>query len=352
MGGAERQMIGLALFMKQRGFDVDLVTYYDHDFYAELVNRYGLGSVTLHVKSSKWSKLRAVHRYIKQSGGYDWVIAYKNGPTVIGCLLKILGAKFRLIVSERNTNQVISRGDKFKFFLYRWADYIVPNAVSQEQFIKKYFPELSGKVVTITNFTDTDYFRPTNYIGGNKIVILTAARVAKQKNVLNYLEAISRLKHQGFADKVHFHWYGDVQTGEEAYGQACQDKCDQLRIEDMIDFHPATTNIVEHYQRCDVFCLPSIYEGFPNVICEAMSCGKPIVCSRVCDNQYIVEEKYNGLFFNPLDVESICTSLRQIIEMSQSEREQWGRKSREIAETLFSKEAFVTKYIKLVKDDV
>ena len=82
-----------------------------------------------------------------------------------------------------------------------------------------------------------------------------------------------------------------------------------------------------------------------------MSCGKPIVCSRVCDNQYIVKEKYNGLFFNPFDVESICTSLRQIIEMSQSEREQWGRKSREIAETLFSKEAFVTKYINLVKDN-
>lgn len=57
MGGAERQMIGLALFLKEKGYHVDLVTYYDHDFYAELVDRYGLGSVTLHVKDSKWSKL-------------------------------------------------------------------------------------------------------------------------------------------------------------------------------------------------------------------------------------------------------------------------------------------------------
>lgn len=352
MGGAERQMIGLALFLKQKGYHVDLVTYYDHDFYAELVDRYGLGSVTLHVKESKWSKLQAVKRHIKQAGGYDWVIAYKNGPAIIGCMLKMMGAKFRLIVSERNTNQSISRGDKLKFFFYRWADYVVPNAYSQEHFIKQHFNALSGKTVTITNFTDTDHFRPVDSPTNDKINIMTAARVAKQKNILNYLEAIKRLKADGYAPKVHFDWYGDVQTGEEAYGEACYNKRIELGVADMMAFHPATTSIVKHYQACDVFCLPSIYEGFPNVVCEAMSCGKPIVCSRVCDNPHIVQEGVNGLFFNPNDVDSIYQGLKQMIEQSKEERAKWGNKSRQIAETLFSKEAFVQKYIQLIESNV
>lgn len=46
MGGAERQMIGLALFLKQNGYHVDLITYCEHDFYSELVQKYVIGSVT------------------------------------------------------------------------------------------------------------------------------------------------------------------------------------------------------------------------------------------------------------------------------------------------------------------
>lgn len=351
MGGAERQMIGLALFLKEKGYHVDLVTYYDHDFYAELVDRYEIGSVTLHVKDSRWLKLLAVKRHIKQAGGYDWVIAYKNGPAIICSMLKLMGAKFRLIVSERNTNQSLSCSDKMKFWFYRWADYVVSNAYAQEQFIKQNFAALSNKTVTITNFTDTDHFKPIAAPSNDKLVIMTAARVAKQKNILNYLAAIKCLKQKGYADKVHFDWYGDVQTGEEAYGEACRNKRIELGLEDVIEFHPATTNIVKHYQSCDVFCLPSIYEGFPNVVCEAMSCGKPIVCSRVCDNPHIVQDKKNGIFFNPTDVDSIYNGLRQIIEMPKEERLVFGRKSREIAEVLFSKEAFVQKYIKLIEDE-
>lgn len=347
MGGAERQMIGLALFLKQKGYWVDLVTYYDHEFYAELVEKYGLGTKNLHVNNSKWSKLKSVWKQIKEAGGYDWLIAYKDGPTTIGCLLKIFGGKFGLIVSERSTNQLISINDKIKFTLYRFADYVIPNAASQGAFIKQYFPVLSKKIFTISNFTDTDYFVPVSSRHNEIITIMTAARISKAKNILNYLRAINALKDKGF--KAKFEWYGDVQTGEEAYGEEVFATYKELHIEDMITFHPATTNIVQHYQSCDIFCLPSIYEGFPNVVCEAMSCGKPIICSRVCDNPYIVKENENGIFFNPHDVDDIVNQLIAICSMSAEELSIWGKQSREIAENLFSKEAFVQKYIKLIE---
>ena len=332
MGGAERQMIGLALFLKQKGYHVDLVTYYDHDFYAELVQNYGIGSKTLRVKKSQWSKLRAVRNHIKEAGGYDWVIAYKNGPTMIGCLLKLFGGKFKLIVSERNTNQSLTRNDRIKFSLYRMADYVVPNAYAQEAFIKQHFPELAKKTITISNFTDTVHFSPCKTEPNKKLTIMTAARVAKQKNLINYLYAIKALKEKKI--EVKFEWFGDVQTGEEAYGEKVFALQKELGIEDMISFHPATTKILPHYQSCDIFCLPSNYEGFPNVVCEAMSCGKPIICSRVCDNQFIVKENENGFFFNPNDVDDMVNQLERICSMSPSELHNWGKKSREIGEQI------------------
>jgi len=348
-GGAERQMAGLARLLQDRGYSVDVATYYVSDTYSELPQH---GLKLLKVKQNKWSKLMAVRYHIKCAGGYDWVIAYKDGPCIIGCLLKLLGGKFRLIVSERNTNQNVSKKDKVKFWLYRLADYIVPNSHSQAQFIKNNFPKVSNKIVTITNFTDTAHFHPIEALSNEKVNILTAARIASQKNVLNYLEAIRLLKLNGFADKIHFDWYGMVQPGEEVYGRSCLNKRIELGVEDMIEFHPATKEIAKHYQTCDIFCLPSIYEGFPNVVCEAMSCGKPVVCSRVCDNQHIVQEGINGLLFDPTDVNSIYLTLKQMVEMPKSKLLVWGMNSRSIAESLLSTETFVQKYIDLIESSI
>lgn len=350
MGGAERQMIGLTFFLKEKGYHVDLVTYYDCNSYVDLMKKYGIVSIVLSVKDNRWSKLNAIRKHIKKNGGYDWVIAYKDGPTIIGCLLKIMGGKFHLIVSERNTSQRVLYKDKLKFFLYRWADYVVPNAYSQEEFIKNNFPKLSRSTITITNFTDTEYFLPVERCINSKLIIMTAARVARQKNILNYLEAIKRLKDDGVTG-VHFDWYGNVQIGEEANGEMCFKKRIELGVEDMIDFHPATNEIVKRYQSCDIFCLPSIYEGFPNVVCEAMSCGKPIVCSRICDNSHIVQENQNGVFFDPTDIDSIYNGLKRIIGMPNERLVEWGKRSREIGELLFSKEAFILKYVKLIEEE-
>ena len=159
MGGAERQMIGLAQLLRNREHDVNLVTYHDRDSYSELADRHRVNTINLHVRGNRFSKLIAIRQHIRKNR-YDWVIAYKNGPTAIACLLKMLGGKFKLIVSERNTTQKLTRAEKIKFFLYRWADYIVPNSFSQEVFIANHFPKLIRKTVTITNFTDTSHFIP------------------------------------------------------------------------------------------------------------------------------------------------------------------------------------------------
>ena len=80
-----------------------------------------------------------------------------------------------------------------------------------------------------------------------------------------------------------------------------------------------------------------------------MSCGKPIVCSRVCDNPTIVKEFKNAVLFDPHDVLSIYQGLKQLIEMPFQERMEWGAVSRDIAVSMFSQETFVQKYIKLLE---
>lgn len=346
LGGAERQLIGLANLLKQNGYEVDLVSYIESDFYTKLIGECGLNHTILKVKQNALSKLLAVRSHIRKNN-YDVVIAYKDGPTIISCLTKLFFAKFKLIVSERNTTQILSTKDYIKFGLYHSADYIVPNSYSQGYFIKSHYTNLESKIITITNFTDIEYFQPAEKPHNEKLIILTAARIARQKNIINYVAAIKNVVDENIP--VRFIWYGDIQKGEEHYGEECQNYIKELGLEPFFEFRPASKNILTEYQNCDVFCLPSIYEGYPNVICEAMSCGKPIICSNVCDNPFIVEENKNGYMFNPYDVDDIKNKILKICSLSYSERLELGEYSRKIAEERFSEKIFVNKYIKLIE---
>ena len=194
MGGAERQMVGLSLLLKEKGYNVDLVTYHGHLALTEQLKSYNLSPITLHPRHSPLSKLNAVRGYIKNRGGFDWVITYKTGPNLIGCLLRLMGMRFHLIVSERNTTQVIGIKERIQFLLYRMADYVVPNSYAQGTFICGRFPWLKEKTVVITNFTNTSHFVPCDAQVNTTIIVLTVARISSQKNVLKYLDAIALIR--------------------------------------------------------------------------------------------------------------------------------------------------------------
>lgn len=346
-GGAERQLIGLAVLLKQKGYAVEMATYHDFDFSTEVLEANNILLHRISQKGNPFTKLLAVRNLINKQR-YDVVIAYKSGVTMLACILKMLGGQFRLIVSERNTTQVLTKREKLKFWLYRYADYIVPNCYTQEEFIKEHYPTLTNKTIAITNCTDTDYFSPADRAVNQIPVILTTARVAKQKNVLAYLEAVRMVKEKGL--NVRFQWYGNVQKGDEEYGHKCEEAVTALDIADVFEFHPATSNILPVYQQCDIFCLPSLYEGFPNALCEAMSCGKPVVCSRVCDNERIVNEGENGLLFDPKRANDVAEKIETMIRMPKDRMEKWGGRSRELAVERSSKETFVNQYMSLIEN--
>ena len=264
---------------------------------------------------------------------------------MIFCLMKALGDKFNLIVSERSNTQKITNGVKLRFFLYRWADYIVPNSFSQGAFIKKQFPKLANKIKVITNFVDTDVFSPSaKQEDHDETRMLCVGRMWPEKNIPRMIKAISKVVSHGFNLKVD--WFG--QDLKDASSAECYRTLLEEHMEEHFFFHAPVSNIQGEYRKSDVFCLPSLYEGFPNVLCEAMSCGKPVLCSRVYDNPNIVQEGENGLLFDPLSVDDMVATIERYLDLPQETRDKMGRKSRETAVEMFSRESFIQKYIAIL----
>lgn len=348
-GGAERQISYLAAALKKTGCEVRLVTFYEREnFYGTYLSKQGIPVETHPEGQSKIKRPFTIANLVKVFKP-DAVIAYKEGCSMAACLAKLI-TPFHLIVSERNTTQVLNRSERLRFGLFRLADAIVPNSRSQARFIKEHFPALARKTSVITNMVDLECFSPdpkNNDASASKrpVRVLTTARLMRQKNILNYLEAVKMVVSQN--PNVVYEWYGS-RGGDEAYVEEVLAKVKQLGLEDRVAFNDPVKNVAELYRSADIFCLPSAYEGFPNVVCEAMACGLPVACSNVCDNPWIVEEGVNGVLFPPDNPAEMAGQLLKLINMAAPDRHEMGKVNRRKMEETCSSKAFVDSYLALI----
>lgn len=345
-GGAERQITGLAVLLKKEGYDVEVCYYVNKDFYRSYLQKNGVNSCYLAEAANPQKRFFVLRKHIKQFCP-DTVISFSASSSMIVCLMRLLGAKFNLIVSERNTTQIFNNREKLKFFFYRWADHIVPNSKSQGEFINKYFPGLSGKVKVITNFVETETFSPAKDTNpkNDRTRMICVGRLMPQKNILLFLDAIGKVINKGYSLQVD--WFG--QDLQDDYSKACHNSLRKNKLENVFFFHKPSQNIQDKYRCADVFCLPSLYEGYPNVLCEAMSCGLPVLCSRVCDNPNIVNEEKNGFLFDPLSVNDMAATIEYFCDLPTERLTEMGRISRKIAVGLFSKDKFASNYCEIIK---
>lgn len=348
-GGAQRQMVGLATMLKEKGYSVKVLIYHNSLFYADVLKVSNVSFEIINDNGRSVSRIRKIAQYIRKDRP-DVVISYLDTPNICTCLSKLRNKRTRLFVSERSFSTTTGKKEIVRFNLYRFADKVIPNSYSQSEYIRKTFGFLAKKVVTIPNFVDLESFSPINNKVRNIVPeILVVGTIYEVKNTLALIKAVASLKGEGY--RFHISWYGKGNQYKDyfEYVERCQQEIQRLGIEDFIELKEKTTQIRVFYQKADYFCLPSLFEGTPNVICEAMACGLPVLCSNVCDNPQYVIDGENGFLFNPHDINSITSAFKRAFSLDVNQYESFCTKSRRLAEEKLSKERFINDYIRLIE---
>lgn len=343
-GGAQRQLVGLAQLLKEHGNDVTVLTYHKNDFYLPFLKDNDIKYVYLSKAENKFLRIIQIVSYIRKEKP-NTLIAYQETPSLIAAIAKLIIGKINVIVSERNTTQKVGLNERVRFFLFRWVDKIVPNSYSQEKFIKSRYKRLAIKIKTITNFVDIDKFKYIPKVQRDTTLIVVAATIFESKNTLGFIDALKTIKDRGLDFKVK--WFGKSDIYME-YLQSCYEKIKEYNLEENIELLDKTQQIHEEYINADFVCLPSFYEGTPNVICEAMSCGRPIICSNICDNPIYVQERVNGYLFDPTNTDDIANALQKAIETLNADYTALCKNSRRLAEEILSKNLFMKKYTEII----
>jgi len=67
------------------------------------------------------------------------------------------------------------------------------------------------------------------------------------------------------------------------------------------------------YAACDMVVLPSLWEGFPNVVLEAMCAGRLVVASDIVDNSHIIDDGKNGFLVRAGDSEDLSRVVMKVM---------------------------------------
>ncbi|MDH6305589.1 glycosyltransferase involved in cell wall biosynthesis [Parabacteroides sp. PH5-13] len=349
-GGAQRQMYNLALEFKTMGHQIEFLTYRDSDFYAPLLEEKGIKELRINSKNYFDRILKC--RFIIRKGNYDAVLAFLEGPCFIAELSVLPFKNWTLVVGERSANPKILTSLKQKLYriLHPLADYIVANSYSNMDMLLKVNPFLKKNktkvIYNLYNIADFKINPDFNFLKNEVLHITIPSNFRYWKNLDGLIEGVRLLSTED-KKKLKIHWYGYEFEIDDSMKQG-KNKIEQYGLSSVFTLHPPTLKILDIMSASDAIGLFSHFEGLSNAICEGMALGKPIITTRVSDNELLIKDRETGFLCDSTLPEDIAKAIHELLSQSKEKLYEMGKKNRLYFQKTFDKDTVCSQYLQLL----
>lgn len=197
---------------------------------------------------------------------------------------------------------------------------VIPNGVNLEIFKGPALPQRKGRALSDLN-------------------ILFVGRLERQKNLKTLIKAVSGISKSQASIKLSF--VGAGSQKEELVRLA-----DKLEVNLEIKERISNEKLPEVYRQADVFVLPSLAEGHPKALLEAMSCGLACIASDIPGVNEIIVDGKNGLLIKPTE-EGLAEGLKRLIGDS-GLRQRLGISARKTVSEKFDKKRLMERESELL----
>jgi len=273
---------------------------------------------------------RIIGRLIKDESDLAFGMLH-YGCIVLATLKFFFGSKVRIIVSPRTPSK---DGIKFHLkdkpsgriiwnlmvrFFCRYSDgIIVASEGLREECIVKYQAERK-KIATVNNSVDVESIEKLSAESSDcedlpgTYVISTAGRLAAEKNIDVLFKAFATLR-KDMKAKL---WV----IGEGPERSHLESLAASLSIENDVVFFGFQENPYKYIKRSDAFVHTSLFEGFGNVILEAMACGVPVVATDCpFGPREMIDNMKNGILVPMSDEHALAEALKVVLESDELRR--------------------------------
>ena len=232
------------------------------------------------------------------------------------------------------------------------VDYFIPVSADLQRWLKDSIRVPDAKNMLINNGIDTTHFKPADLTAKrtgifdfpeNSIIIGTVGRIQDVKNHSGLIDGFIHLLKLMPEHKTQLRL---VVVGDGPLLPFVREKVAAAGISDLVCLPGSRTDIAEIMQTFSIFALTSIAEGTPVVILEAMSCGLPVVATRVGGVPEVVVDNVTGKLIPPSDPHAFATAIAEYIDQPKLAL-QHGAAGRKLIQQNHSVTAMVSAYTNL-----
>ncbi len=165
---------------------------------------------------------------------------------------------------------------------------------------------------------DPDSFEPGQREAHPKVVrCLSIGRLIPRKGFQFLIRALPQV-----LDRVQHKFEIEI-VGDGPYAEELTSIAKDHNVNSYVHFTGAVeySELPQKYRDADIFILPSLAEGMPLVVLEAMGTGLPIIASRVQGIDELVADDVNGALFDPGDVDGLAQCIVKLINAGQTRLE-------------------------------
>lgn len=339
VGGAERLLGQIAPRLSRQRYRVSVACLYGAGPVADDLRAAGVPVIDLGMRG-KWD-LRVIGRLLRllREERVHILHAHLIHANLLGALVGRL-ARVPVVVATRHNVDIGGAWREWaNRWLRGWRDAVV--AVSDQ--VRWVEIERSGidpaRVILIRNGvpiepfaspdpTATDRLRRKWKIPPTSPVIGTLARFDEQKGHVVLLEAMARVLQRRPRARA-------LLVGEGPLRQAVEQKAHALGLSHAVVLTGLRRDVPQVLALLDLFVLPSLWEGLPVSVLEAMAAGRPVVATRVGGVPEAVEHGVTGLLVPPRDPRALAAAIIRLLEDAELRRSM-GRAGRERVEQQFS----------------
>lgn len=346
-GGAQRQLVTLLSAIDRTMVDPLVAVYHPIWHFKKDIDRLGVPICLLGNSGARDVRVLSRLARLLRTERFDFVHSYLRTPGFLARIASLSSRNTRIIVSERNTDiDHVKWQLALERVLLPLADAMITNADAIRSKVERLLPPWRGRVYVVPNgitFSEPEQsvvdaakrFREKYVSEKGKILLAVVGRLVPQKDPHLLLDALELLPDR-FLSRLCVIWVGPWK--DPGFTASVQKRINTTKFANVVHVLPQTLQIRSMYLAMDALALVSRWEGFPNVVLEALAEGKPVIATDVGDVKMLVEDCESGWIVPPGDVTSLAGALKKLVNMEPNHRSKMGKKGLRHVRSLYSSE--------------
>jgi len=352
-GGAETQLVNLVTSLKERGWDVRVVSMLSPQAFTEELKEAGIPLSTLNMRRGV-ADPRAVFGLVRMLR--EWRPDIMHSHMVHANLLARIARIFYRIPVLICTAHSIDEGGRWREIAYRLTDFLADLTTNVSQAgVERYIrvgAVPKGKIRYVPNGVDTAQFKPDEVgvkrlrkeLGINDCFVwLAVGRFEEAKDYPNMLQAFKMV-----VDKKQDTLL--LLAGQGSLLEETRKLANELDLEDKVRFLGVRHDVPDLMNAADAYVMSSAREGMPMVLLEASACGLPVVATDVGGNSEVVLSGTTGYIVPPRNPEALALGMEKMMALPHEERCEMGKAGRAHIEANYSLDQIVDQWENLYKE--